>query len=133
MGVQAIITYKLFSPKCRRGMRGVQIARHLSFPRMTLRRHLSWPAPRGMRRTLSPPLILSWLRGRLWGSGYRSTGGDLFLTHVDLSNDFWSFLLPEGVRGMFRFRFGGRLWDMERLPFGWKYSPVLCQELLGAW
>ena len=58
-------------------------------------------------------------------------GGDLFLTHVDLSNAFWSFLLPEGAREMFRFRFGGPLWDMQRLPIGWKYSPVLCQELLG--
>ena len=33
---------------------------------------------------------------------------------------------------MFRFRFGGKLWDMKRLPFGWKYSPVICQRLLGS-
>ena len=33
---------------------------------------------------------------------------------------------------MFRFRFGGKLWDMKRLPFGWKYSPVICQQLLGS-
>ena len=32
---------------------------------------------------------------------------------------------------MFRFRFGGKPWDMLRLPFGWKYSPALCQFLLG--
>ena len=34
---------------------------------------------------------------------------------------------------MFRFRFGGQLWDTKRLPFGWKYSPVVCQRLLGSW
>ena len=59
-------------------------------------------------------------------------GGDLCLTHVDLSNAFWSFLLPAGSEGMFRFRFGGKLWDMKRHPFGWKYSPVICQQLLGS-
>ena len=52
--------------------------------------------------------------------------------HVDLSNAVWSFLLPEGSEGMFRFRFGGKLWDMKRLPFGWKHSLVICQELLGS-
>ena len=33
---------------------------------------------------------------------------------------------------MFRFRFGGRLWDMKRLRFGWKYSPVICQQWRGS-
>ena len=59
-------------------------------------------------------------------------GGDFCLTHVDLSNAFWSFLLPAGSEGMFRFRFWGKLWDMKRLPFGWKYSLVICQQLLGS-
>ena len=36
------------------------------------------------------------------------------------------------LEGMFRFRFGGKLWDMKRLPFGWKYLPVICQRLLGS-
>ena len=58
-------------------------------------------------------------------------GGDMCMTPVDMSNAFWSFLLPEGSEGMFRFRFGGKLWDMKRFPFGWKYLPVTCQELLG--
>ena len=53
------------------------------------------------------------------------------MPHVDLSNAFCSFLLPTGSEGMFRFRFGGQLWDMKRSPFGWKYSPVICQQLLG--
>ena len=59
-------------------------------------------------------------------------GGYLCMTHVDLFTGFWSFLLPGGSEGMFRFRFGGKLWDMKRLPFGWKYSPVICQQLLGS-
>ena len=54
------------------------------------------------------------------------------MTHVDLSNTFWSFLLPTGYEWMFRFRFGRHFWDMMRLPFGWKYSPVICQRLLGS-
>ena len=54
------------------------------------------------------------------------------MTHVDLSNSFWSFLLLEGSEGAFRFRLSGKLWDMKRLPFGWKYSLVICKELLGS-
>ena len=54
------------------------------------------------------------------------------MTHVDLSNTVWGFLLSARFEGMFRFRFGGELWDMKRLPFGWKYSPVTCQRLLGS-
>ena len=58
--------------------------------------------------------------------------GGVCMSHVDLSNAFWSFLLPAGSEEMFRFRFGGKLWDMKRLPFGWKCSPVICQRLLGS-
>ena len=53
------------------------------------------------------------------------------MTHFDLSNAFWIFLLPAGPEGMFRFRFGGQLWDVKGLLFGWKYSQVICQQLLG--
>ena len=42
----------------------------------------------------------------LWGGG----GGNMCMTHVDLFDAFWSFLLPAGSEGMFRFRFGGKLW-----------------------
>ena len=58
-------------------------------------------------------------------------GGDMCMTHVDFSNAFWSFLLPDGLEGIFRFGFGGKLWNMKRLPFGWKFSPVICQRLFG--
>ena len=51
------------------------------------------------------------------------------MTHGDLSNAFWSFLLFVWSEGMFRFRFGAKLWDMKQLPFGRKYSPVTYQEI----
>ena len=40
------------------------------------------------------------------------------MTPVDLSYALWSFLLLEGCEGMFRFRFGWKLWDMKCVPFG---------------
>ena len=72
-----------------------------------------------------PPFILA-SRTALgeWSQVYG--GANLCMTHVDLSNAFWSFLLPAGSEGMFRFRFGGKLLDMKWLPFGRKYSPVIC-------
>ena len=36
---------------------------------------LDWIAPQGMRQTLSHRPTLSWLLGRLWGSGCKFTGG----------------------------------------------------------
>ena len=54
------------------------------------------------------------------------------MTHVDLSNTFWSFFLPTSSEGMFRFSFGEKLWDMKSLPVNWKYWPVICQRLFGS-
>ena len=51
--------------------------------------------------------LASWTALGEWLQVYG--GGDLCFTHVDLSNAFWSFLLPAGSEGMFRFRFGGKL------------------------
>ena len=79
-----------------------------------------------------PPhfILVSWTALGEWLQVYGG-GGDLCMTHLDLSNAFWSFLLLVGSEGMFRFRFGGNLWGTKRLPFAWKYSPVICQRLLG--
>ena len=51
-----------------------------------------------------------------------------YATHVDLSNAFWSFVLPPHARRAFRFRAtrGGTVYSLDRLPFGWKYSPIIC-------
>ena len=43
-----------------------------------------------------------------------------------------SFVLPESARTVFRLRSGpsGRVVGFGRLPFGWKYSPFICQQTL---
>ena len=59
-------------------------------------------------------------------------GVQYYATHVDLSNAFWSFVLPPHARRAFRFRAtgGGTVYSLDRLPFGWKYSPIICQFAL---
>ena len=53
-----------------------------------------------------------------------------FCTHVDLRNAFWSFHLPRRFRHVFRFKHAWegaeRVFCMERMPFGSKFSPLLC-------
>ena len=51
---------------------------------------------------------------------------------MDITNCFWSFVLPEEFQNSFRLHLGGEGGNISiiRLPFGWKYSPVLCQRVL---
>ena len=60
-------------------------------------------------------------------------GVDLYGTHIDLSNAFWSFRLPWKERRTFRFytHQRGGLVLLDRLPFGWAFSPYPCQEIPG--
>ena len=55
-----------------------------------------------------------------------------FCTHVDLTNPFWSFRLPQEMRVAFRFRGrpGGHVFALDRLPLGWKFSSIFCQRIL---
>ena len=55
-------------------------------------------------------------------------GQPLFAVQIDLKDAFWSFRLPPQARRIFRFRPGPGLpaVELERLPFGWKYSPYFC-------
>ena len=57
----------------------------------------------------------------------------LYCTHVDLTKAFWSFRLPPAMRTAFRFRArpGGQVFALDRLPFGWKFSPIFCQRIFG--
>ena len=61
-----------------------------------------------------------------------SPGVPLYSTHIDLKTAFWSFLLPESAHTMFRLRSApnGKVVGIGRLPFGWKYSPYICQHTL---
>ena len=59
----------------------------------------------------------------------------MYATHVDISNCYWGFVLPDRFWASFRFsdasvEGGGETISILRLPFGWKYSPVLCQRIL---
>ena len=65
--------------------------------------------------------------------GLRGGGGDeeLCMCHIDLSNCFWSLCLLETFWGAFRISDGeGGVLSFRCLPFGWKYSPILCQKVL---
>ena len=66
-------------------------------------------------------------------SNQTSPGRRLYATHMNLTNAFWSFVLLEGVDKAFRARVrpGGPVVGATRLPFGWKFSPYLCQRILG--
>ena len=59
-------------------------------------------------------------------------GVPLYRTYIDLKNASWSFVLPESARTLFRLRSGpiGRVVGLGRLPFGWKYTPFICQQAL---
>ena len=53
------------------------------------------------------------------------------MCHVDLSDFFWSLRLPETFSGVFRISEGeGGVLSFRCSPFGWKYSPILCQKVL---
>ena len=53
------------------------------------------------------------------------------MCHNDLGNCFWSLRLPETFWGAFRIADGeAGILSFRCLPFGWKYSPILCQKVL---
>ena len=53
------------------------------------------------------------------------------MCHIDLSKCFWSLRLPKAFRGAFRVSDGeGDTLSFRCLLFGWKYSPIVCQEVL---
>ena len=53
------------------------------------------------------------------------------MCHIDLSICFWSLRLREAFWGAFRISDGkGGVLSFTCLPFGWKYSPILCQKVL---
>ena len=47
-----------------------------------------------------------------------------------VTNAYWSIKLPRRWRRTFVVKAGWRRWRFTRLPFGWKYSPAICQRLV---
>ena len=57
--------------------------------------------------------------------GLRGWGGK-----IDVTNCYWSSLLPEGKQHFSRVEGENCMWVFRTLPFGWSYSPLLCQRIL---
>ena len=66
----------------------------------------------------------------------RRVGGGrcrVFLAKLDLQNAYWSIRLPTAWRSVFVVGGrSGRRFRYARLPFGWAYSPVICQKLVSS-
>ena len=59
-------------------------------------------------------------------------GRGLWMAKPDLTNAYWSIRLLGKWRRVFVVRAGEQGWHYTRLPFGWKYSPAVCQRLVKA-
>ena len=56
----------------------------------------------------------------------------VFMIKFDVSNCYWSILMPKRWRDIFQVSVSGQSYAWSSLPFGWKYSPVTCQRLMRA-
>ena len=54
----------------------------------------------------------------------------MYLAKIDLTNAYWSIRLPRRWRRLFVMRVNGRSYRITRLPFGWKFSPSICEQLV---
>ena len=61
-----------------------------------------------------------------------TAGPKAFLGKIDLSNCLWSVCMPYCWCRVFRVNTPQGSLRWLTLPFGWKYSPVLCQRLVSA-
>ena len=61
---------------------------------------------------------------------FRRNRVPLLACHIDLTNAFWSLTLPEPYKNSFRVRNDGKSYAFSCLPFGWRFSPVVCQYVL---
>ena len=56
----------------------------------------------------------------------------VYMIKFDVSNSYWSILMPKRWSDIFQVSISGQNYAWSSLPFGWKYSPVICQRLMGA-
>ena len=56
----------------------------------------------------------------------------VYMIKFDVSNCYWSILMPKRWRDIFQVSISGQNYAWSSLPYGWKYSPVICQRLMGA-
>ena len=63
----------------------------------------------------------------------RARGVQAHFTKLDVSNMYWSVLLPEEHATSFRFRVKGTTYAIPSLPFGWAASPNMAIEVLAAY
>ena len=61
----------------------------------------------------------------VFSQGLRGWGAN-----IDVTNCYWSMLLRDGKSHLFRVGWEECMWVFKTLPFGWSYSPLLCQRLL---
>ena len=54
----------------------------------------------------------------------------LYPAKLDVSSCFWSVRLPQQWVGVFSVNVGDTQYVWNSLPFGWTYSPQLCQKLV---
>ena len=67
-----------------------------------------------------------------WAAMPRSASPHRWLIKLDLTNCFPSLRLPESAWGTFRVQGpADSTCDLRSLPFGWKLSPAICQEVVG--
>ena len=60
---------------------------------------------------------------------------DTFFVKIDVANFYWSLLLPATVLGYFTMSSGVAgdvTYGTRRLPFGWKWSPIIAQDTLAS-
>ena len=60
-----------------------------------------------------------------------SADDELVACHIDLTNAFWSPTLPSAAYNSVRVQIDGKIFACSCLPFGWQFSLVICQYVLG--
>ena len=66
-----------------------------------------------------------------WGSAPSGSKVPRHACTFDVRNSFASLRLPPEAWGTFRLQSPQGVCDLRTLPFGWKLSPLICQEVVG--